>query len=192
MVPSRSVDGRSARAWGRAGLLAGLALGASLLAGCVVSNNAPPDLLPGDTAAEDSAPLGGEALTQRKHEMQRAYADMAHFHVTLASLQFRRDKNGMVQFGKFLDSYLGTHVDPLLAGEWQSRHPEVDALDANLRFAKAELLIQLRSPRRAQAVIEEIERRFAGREDMLVDYPFGEQHALGEGLELLRSRKWRG
>jgi hypothetical protein len=163
-----------------------------LAAGCVVSNHAPPDLLPGDTAAEDSAPLGGEALTQRKLEMRRAHADMVHFHVTLASLQFRRDKNGLVQFGKFLDTYLGTHVDPLLAGEWQSRHPELDALDANLRFAKAELLIQLRSPRRAQAVIEEIERRFQGREQMLVDYPFGEQSALGDGLELLRSNKWRG
>jgi hypothetical protein len=172
--------------------LAALLLCAVLAGGCVVRHKAPPDLLPGDTAAEDSAPLGGAALTQRKLEMRRAHADMAHFHATLASLQFRRDKNGLVQFGKFLDTYLGTHVDPLLAGEWQSRHPEVDALDANLRFAKAELLIQLRSPRRAQAVIEEIERRFQGREQMLVDYPFGEQHSLGEGLELLRDRKWRG
>jgi len=171
---------------------ASLLLCAWLAAGCVVSNHAPPDLLPGDTAAEDSAPLGGEALTQRKHEMQRAYTDMAHFHDTLASLQFRRDKNGLVQFGEFLDTYLGTHVDPLLAGEWQSRHPELDAIDANLRFAKAELLIQLRSPRRAQAVIDEIERRFRGREQMLVDYPFGEQRPLGDGLELLRSRKWQG
>jgi hypothetical protein len=175
-----------------AGGWAGILLCAWLGAGCVISHKAPPDLLPGDTAAEDSAPLGGEALTQRKHEMRRAYADMVHFHVTLASLQYRRDKNGLVLFSKFLDTYLGTHVEPLLAGEWQSRHPELDSLDANLRFAKAELLIQLRSPRRAQVAIDELERRFSGREDMLIDYPFGEQRALGEGLELLRNQKWRG
>ena len=82
--------------------------------------------------------------------------------------------------------------DPLLAGEWQSRHPELNAIDANVRFAKAELLIQLGETRRAQAVMDEIERRFHGREDMLVDYPFGDHRALGEGLELLRNRKWRG
>jgi hypothetical protein len=34
--------------------------------------------------------------------------------------------------------------------------------------------------------------RFQGREDMLIDYPFGEQRSLGEGLEMLRDRKWRG
>ena len=163
-----------------------------LATGCVISQNAPPDLLPHETAAEASTPLGGEALAQRRHEMRRAYSDMAHFHVTLASLNHRHDKNGLVLFGEFLDAYLGTHVDPLLAGEWQSRHPELDALDANLRFAKAELLIQLRSPRRAQAAMDEIERRFEGRGQMLIDYPFGEQRALDEGLELLRNRKWRG
>ena len=80
----------------------------------------------------------------------------------------------------------------LLSGEWQSRHPELTALDANLRFAKAELLVALRMPRRAQAVMDEIEVRFQGREDMLVDYPFGEQRSLGEGLQMLRDRKWRG
>ena len=176
-------------------LLASLATGiavALLASGCVVSHKAPPDLLPGDTAAEDSAPLGGEALTQRKLEMRRAYADMIHFDATLATLHHRRDKNGLVLFSRFLDTYLGVHVDPLLAGQWQSRHPELDSLDANLRFAKAELLVQLRSPRRAQAVMNEIQRRFEGRENMLIDYPFGEQRPLGEGLELLRDRKWRG
>jgi hypothetical protein len=185
-------DPRRRSPWTPARACAALLAGAWLATGCVVSHSAPPDLLPGDTAAEDSAPLGGEALTQRKHEMRRAYGDMIHFHATLESLHHRRDKNGLVLFGKFLDTYLGVHVDPLLAGEWQSRHPELDALDANLRFAKAELLIQLRSPRRAQAVMDEIERRFEGRQNMLIDYPFGEQRALGEGLELLRDRKWRG
>ena len=162
-----------------------------LAAGCASNDRAPADLLPSRGAAEASAPLGGEALVQRKHEMQRAHGDMIHFHMTLASLRHRGDRNGLVLFSKFLDAYLGMHIDPLLAGEWQSRHPELTALDANLRFAKAELLIQLRMPRRAQAVIDQIELRFRGREDMLVDYPFGYQRSLGEGLQMLREEKWR-
>ncbi len=53
-------------------------------------------------------------------------------------------------------------------------------------------LVLLRMPRRAQAVMDQIQLRFQGREDMLVDYPFGEQRSLGESLEMLRDRKWRG
>jgi len=165
---------------------------AALATACVGVDRAPADLVPGASAAEASQPLGGEALVQRKQEMRRAHADMIHFNRTLASLHHRKDKNGLVMFSNFLDAYLGVHVDPLLAGEWQSRHPELTALDANLRFAKAELLIQLRNPRRAQEVMDQIEERFQGRFDMLVDYPFGHQRPLGEGLEMLRERKWRG
>lgn len=160
--------------------------------GCVIHDVAPADLLPETSSAEASAPLGGEALIQRKSEMIRAHADMVHMNATLESLHHRHDKNGLVLFSKFLDAYLGMHLDPMLAGEWQSRHPELTALDANLRFAKAELLIQLRLPRRAQEVMDQIEQRFQGREDMLVDYPFGQQRSLGEGLQMLRERKWRG
>jgi hypothetical protein len=158
----------------------------------VGNDRAPGDLVPETSAAEASSPLGGEALIQRKHEIRRAHGDMVHFNRTLDTLRHREDKNGLVLFSKFLDAYLGMHVDPLLAGEWQSRHPELTALDANLRFAKAELLIRLRMPRRAQAVMDQIEERFRGREDMLVDYPFGTQHPLGEGLQMLSERKWRG
>lgn len=160
--------------------------------GCVMNRGAPADLLPDNSKAEASTPMGGEALLQRKHEMRRAYGDTIHFHATLASLHHRDDKNGRRLFTKFIDAYLGIHVDPLLAGEWQSRHPELAGLDANLRFAKAELLVALGEPRRAQAVMDQIELRFQGREDMLVDYPFGEQRSLGEGLQMLRDRKWRG
>lgn len=169
-----------------------LAAAAALALACASTPRAPSDLLPETSAAEASSPLGGEALVQRKSEMRRAHGDMVHFTRTLESLRHRDDKNGMVLFSKFLDAYLGMHVDPLLAGEWQSRHPELTALDANLRFAKAELLIRLRMPRRAQDVMDQIEERFQGREDMLVDYPFGTQRPLGEGLLLLVERKWQG
>ena len=68
--------------------------------------------------------------------------------------------------------------------------PELTALDANLRFAEAELLIRMREQRRAQKVIDEIERRFAERDDMVIGYPLGQQGTVREGLEVLRERKW--
>jgi len=144
------------------------------------------------TAAEQSTPLGGTALALRKQELERAHRDMLHFVTTLESLSQRKDRNGWMLFSQFLDAYMGKHLDPLLANEWQSRHPEVMALDANLRLAKAEVLIQLRSPQRVQEVIDDLKKRFAGREDMLVELPSGKQATLRDGLKGLAERKWRG
>ena len=137
-------------------------------------------------------PLGGEALTQRKHEMKRAYGDLVHFHATLESLVDRRDARSIGIFDEFLARYLGTHIVPLLRAEWTSTHPELASLDASLRFAEAEVLIQMRYPRRVQMVIDELERRFEGRADLLVRYPLAGQGTLGAGLERLRDRKWSG
>jgi hypothetical protein len=64
------------------------------------------------------------------------------------------------------------------------------ALDANLRFMKAQLLANMRYTRKVQDSIDDIEKRFEGRENMLVEYPVGEQRALGEALEILRDQKW--
>ena len=144
------------------------------------------------TAAEQSTPLGGPALALRKQEMRRAHRDMLHFHTTLESLQQRKDRNGLMLFSQFLDAYMGMHLDPLLQSEWQSRHPELMALDANLRFAQAEVLIQMHSPGRVQKAIDELEKRYAGREDMLVEFPIGKQGTLRDGLRRLSERKWRG
>ncbi len=141
---------------------------------------------------EASAPLGGDALIQQKRDLRRAQGDMVRFHATLESLHQRRDSNGLVLFSQFLDAYMGLYLDPLLRSEWQSRHPELAAFDANLRLVKAEVLVQLRSPRRVEKTLQEIERRYTGREDMLVDYPIGKRGTLGEGMEILRKRKWRG
>jgi len=160
-------------------------------AACI--NDGPPEhLLPPQGAAEASAPLAGEALVARKRDLERAYRDLTHFQETMHTLRYRKDRNGRIQFSHFLDSYLGEHLEPLLASEWQSRHPELAALDANVRFAKAELLIGLEEQGRAEDVMEEIERRFKGREDMLVAYPAGQQTPLGKALTALRERKWSG
>jgi hypothetical protein len=161
--------------------------------GACISDDQPPDrIVPQAKAAEASQPLAGEALRERKRELQRAYKDIGHFQKTLASLKYRRERNGLVQFSHYLDTYLGMHLHPLLEGEWQSRHPELAALDANVRFAEAELLVHLQERGRAEDAMDEISKRFEGREDMLVGYPAGKQTPLGEALEMLRERKWSG
>ena len=108
----------------------------------------------------------------------------------MESLVDRKDSRSVAMLDGFLDEYMTEYLDGLLRPEWQSSHPEVMALDANLRFMKAELLAQMRYTRRVQESIDDIRERFVGREDMLVEYPVGEQRALGEALDLLRDRKW--
>ena len=143
-------------------------------------------------SSEAEAPLGGEALLQRKHDLTRALQDVGHFHATMSTLVTRQDTVSISLLDEFLAKYLERHVDPMLRSQWQSGSAELASVDASLRFAKAELLIQLRDPRLVQATIEDIERRYRGRDSMLVEYPLGEQGTLSEGLEILKDRKWKG
>jgi hypothetical protein len=168
-----------------------LVLVAAAWIGCASSAPIEDEFAPDQTAAEESVPLGGEALAEKKAEMQRSLRDLMHFHRTLSSLDGRRDRTGFSNFAEFLDAYLGTHVDPLLSGKWQSRHPEVMALDANLRLMKAEIFIVLRDTGRVQDAIEDLTARYEGRENMLVELPNGEQATLREGLQQLQDDKWR-
>jgi hypothetical protein len=150
------------------------------------------EIFPEDAAGAADVPLGGTALLQRKRELARAHGDLTHFIATLESLRHRRDRNGAILFSRFIDAYMGTHLDPMLRGEWQSRHPELLGLDANLRVAKAQVFVALRDPRRVQVVLDDLAARYAGRESMLVEFPIGGQSTLAEALALLRKRKWRG
>ena len=143
-----------------------------------------------DAAVEEEAPLGGEALARRRLDLARAWRDLLHFEDTMQSLVDRRDSRGVAILDNYLSQYMGEHLDPLLRPQWQSSHPEVMALDANLRFMKAQILADMRYTRRVQSSIEDIEIRFQGRESMLVEYPVGEQRPLGEALQILRDHKW--
>lgn len=140
----------------------------------------------------DEAPLGGEALAQRKQDMQRALGDLGAFNQTLTSLIERGDDRGIDSMEPFVLGYIGQHLDPLIAPKWPSNHPEVAAIDANLRFMKAELLSQLRDTRRVQRVIDDIRERYEGRQQMLIDYPIGQQSTITDGIEKLKNRKWNG
>lgn len=164
----------------------GLALG---LAGCA-SNDGPSETEAAQQAALEETALNGEALSQRRTDLMRAWRDLVRLDVTMQALSDRNDSPSIVLLDNFIAEYMAKHLDPLLKPEWQSSHPEVMALDANLRFMKAQLLSNMRYPRKVQESIDDIEDRFEGRESMLVEYPVGEQRALGEALEMLRDQKW--
>ena len=139
---------------------------------------------------EDDMPLGGEALAQRRTDLNRAWRDLQHFDATMQSLVDRRDSQSASSLDDFLLQYMLEHLDPMLRPGWQSTNAELMAIDANLRFMKARILADMRYPRRVQRAIVDIETRFEGRESMLVEYPVGERRPLGEALELLREQKW--
>ncbi len=171
------------RRW-RIGALHGLlALGvASCLA--IPEKLAPIEL----TGVEPSAPLTGEALEQRKREMQRAARDLAHFGSTLASLRVH-PQGPNSRFREFVLMFLDAHVTPLLMGAAANDEPSLTTLEAGLRFVAAEVLIEMGERRRAVRAIDEIERRFEGRASMLVEYPLGEQSTMLDALRALGERE---
>jgi hypothetical protein len=138
--------------------------------------------------AEASAPLSGEALEQRKQELERTYSDLTHFNVTLDGLHRRSDREGKLLFSEFVDLQITKQVLPMLEGEWQSRHPELSALDADVRLAVSELWMRMGATLAARRMLDEIDRRFEGRGEMLVSYPLGSQGTLSDGLAILRER----
>lgn len=159
------------------------------LASCANDPRAHHEEPPGLTS-KDEAALGGEALAQRKRELERARADLADFLETLLTMKDRDDEQSIETYRNFLDRYLLSHVEPLLRAEWQSQHPELIAYDANLRFVESEILIELTYTQWARDSINEISERYKQRGNMLVEYPTGRQTTLREALAVLRERGW--
>lgn len=161
--------------------------------GCASRASAPDRLLvPAARGLDANAPLGGASLAQRRSDLVRAERDLVGMRATVLTLRQRRDRSGLVMFKTFLEDYVTTKLEPVLAAEWQSDHPELLGLDASIRLVQAELFMSLGDRRRMERIVQNIERRFAGREEMLVDYPVGKQTTLREALELLTHQKWWG
>ncbi len=139
-----------------------------------------------------SKPLGGQTLAEKHSELARTYSDLQRHLRTLDSLQLRGERNGLVLFREFLDEYLDDHVDPLLARDWTSNHPELAGLDAGIRFVSIELLSKVKDLRRAGTMIDDVRLRYRGREDVLVDYPVGKRTPLRSALEIVEEQEWRG
>ncbi len=158
------------------------------LAGCVSDTTRADAMVRSANQGEASAPMSGEALEQRKLELERTYGDLTHFNATFDSLNRRKDREGKILFSEFVDLTLTKQVLPMLEGEWQSRHPELSALDADVRLTVAELWVRMGSTSRTRRMLAEIERRFEGRGEMLVNYPIGTQGTLRDGIAMLRER----
>lgn len=161
-----------------------------LILGCVAEGAIPDPLLERQSETLRTVPLAGASLSAHGRELVRAHRDLLHFHVTLTGLRERRDRNGTELFEEFLDGYMLEHLAPLLENEWQSRQPELMAVDANVRLLWADLLVGLGRPQQMQQVVDEIERRFSEQESMLVDYPVGRRTTLRKALETLQEREW--
>jgi hypothetical protein len=172
------------RSWVR---LAGFALLAVTL-GCGSKTYLAKDFGRAEKSAEETAPLGGPSLDQRRENMTRMYKDLVHFRTSLRDSQERGDRTTTNALAFFIGSYMNMHLDPLLDGEWQSRHPELWGLDADLRLAKADVLIRMNDTGRAQKTLDELSTRYKGRDDMLVHYPLGSESPLGKAIKLLRDR----
>jgi hypothetical protein len=160
----------------------------SLTAGCAHS---PSSVASRPLASVDTdRPLAGEALATRRVDLQRAHHDLTQVQVTLRDLAHRHDDRGRGLLDDFLMGYLDEHLDPLLEGRWQSEHPELMALDASLRLIRAEILIELGRAKGARHTLDDIADRYAGRAELLVEHPAGQQRTLREALERLGEDEW--
>ena len=95
---------------------------AALWTGCVSDERIADDWMAESTKGKASAPLGGEALSQRKLDLDRTYRDLGHFIRTIDALHRRNDRAGLVAFTEFADFYVGKHVIPML--EPSGRQPD--------------------------------------------------------------------
>lgn len=161
-----------------------LALAAAL--GCGSKTYLSKDFGKPEKSAEESGPVAGPSLDQRRENMQRMFKDLIHFRTSLRDAQERGDRTTVNALGFFMESYMNMHLDPLLDGEWQSRHPELWGMDADLRLAKADVLARLNETSRSSKTLDEIGERYKGRDDMLVHYPLGSESQLGKAIKLLR------
>ena len=135
---------------------------------------------------EAEAHTAGQALHERKSRMQRTQRDLMHIQHTLETLRRHRYNEQIALFATFVRPYLAERVDPLISDRDASWHPELVPLDANLLFAKAAVLSELRDGRGVARVSKVIDHRFSGMDSLIVEYPRGEQNTLGEGLARLR------
>jgi hypothetical protein len=158
------------------------------LCACAGGGGGPRSFGATEKPAEEAGPLGGPSLSQRRETMERMYRDLVHFRTAIDHADERGDDAAEGQLAYFVGAYIHMHLDPLLEGEWQSRHPELFGLDADLRIAKADVLIRMNEPGQAHDVLDEVSKRYAGRADMLVHYPIGKQTPLAKAVTLLREQ----
>ena len=142
-----------------------------------------------DSADASPEPVG-EALGQRRHELERVHSGLLALRDSVDVIRARPDPTNRELIADFTIAYLAMHVDPLLAPAWQSANPALETLDAETRLLEAELLMRLEHRSDAERVLDELGRRFAQRSAMTVSYPVGKQSTLSEALRIARAPRW--
>ncbi len=139
-------------------------------------------------ATEADRQVSGEALAQRKQSLRRVHRDLKSIHATAESLRRHRELEGIAAFEGFVHPYFREHVEPLL-DEADGWHPELQLLQANLLFAQAAVLIELRDTARLSNLTRRIGKRFQGKKNLLIEYPLGKESTLEHALrDLSRGR----
>ena len=162
-----------------------LILALPLFAGCTTSASKG-TYTKQNPVVESQSHLAGAELDQRARRMERAHRDLIEFHAALVTLQRRDDRAGIESFVDFIEPYLADHVDDQLSARGDAWNDELVTLDANLLFAKAEILRELDDYWGLQSVLREIRARYGDQNDLLVEYPFGEQNTVASALRSLR------
>lgn len=159
-----------------------------LLSGCAASSG-------GDTytkqsrVSESESHLAGAELAQRARRMERAHKDLVEFHTALVTLRRRDDRSGVESFRGFIEPYMTEHVDAQLSERSEAWNDDLVTLDANLLFAKAEIQRSLDDYWGLQSTIREIRSRYGDKNDLLVEYPFGERNTVARALSSLRKKR---
>ena len=129
-------------------------------------------------AIEGESFLDGETLAQRIHKMRRANSDLRFFHASLDSLRRHERADEVAQLAAFLTRLMDGPVAEVLSDRREGWSPQLTQLDANLLFAQAHIAVDLRDEQRVAALLDEIENRFDGMEQLVVQYPIGNENSL--------------
>ncbi len=168
-----------------------LALSMLLTGACADATHAPQNPATASPAASQQRPLAGSALEARAGELATARETLGEMQTTLRGLQRRENRKAVPAFEDFVRAYFGLHLDPLLRPEWPSRHPDLMTMDATLRFARADLMRRLQDSQEFERALADIERRFTGRQEMLIEYPLGQERTVRSAVQMLRGRsRW--
>jgi len=167
----------------RSSTLAALTL--LVLAGCAGTTDPFEAFERTPVAIEGESFLDGETLAQRVKQMRRAQRDLRYFQASLESLRRHERGEEIAQLADFLRRYMDGPVAEVLSNRKESWSPQLTQLDANLLFTQAHLTVDLRDEARLTALIQAIETRFEGMDQLVVQYPIGHENTLADAFRHL-------
>jgi hypothetical protein len=171
---------------------AALAGAAALALGCATTSGSPTTGWRMRTRHEANAPLGGEALSQRRLDLERSLPRPRTLHRDdrRAAPARRQERARDVQ--RVRGFYVSKHVIRCSSPNGRAA-PEIAQRDANARLAVASLWAKLGATSSASRMLDDIERASRAAARWSVGYPIGSESTLRDAVKRLRSRSgWSG